>query len=122
MDKRTLKRFNKLLEKKISSLIGNFEGTVGQMSRDVEGFPDPTDRATLETDRNFTLRIRDRERKLILKLKKALGRIEDGSYGSCESCGDPIELPRLRARPEATFCIDCKKELELREKRVRRLI
>jgi len=50
--------------------------------------PDPTDRATLESDRNFTLRIRDRERKLIGKIKEALERIDTGTYGVCESCGE----------------------------------
>ncbi len=53
-------------------------------------FPDPTDRATLETDRNFTLRIRDRERKLISKIREALDRIDAGTYGYCDLCGGEI--------------------------------
>jgi RNA polymerase-binding protein DksA len=61
------------------------------MRQDSNGdFPDPTDRASLESDRNFLLRIKDRERKLITKVKEALDRIDDGTFGICESCGRPI--------------------------------
>ena len=81
-----------------------------------ENFPDPTDRATMESDRNFELRIRDRERKLIGKIKEALERIEDGSFGICEECGEDISEERLKARPVTTLCIDCKKRQEKDEK------
>jgi DnaK suppressor protein len=70
----------------------------------------------LETDRNFLLRIRDRERKLIEKIKAALERIENGTFGICEICGREIGEERLRARPVTTQCIDCKKKQEAREK------
>jgi DnaK suppressor protein len=62
------------------------------------------------------LRIRDRERKLISKIKEALERIEDGTYGYCEACGEPIGEKRLRARPVTTLCIDCKARQEKQEK------
>jgi DnaK suppressor protein len=71
-------------------------------------FADPTDRASMETDRNFLLRIRDRERRLISKIDEALERIEDGSFGICDECGEDIETNRLKARPVATLCIHCK--------------
>ena len=64
------------------------------------------------------LRNRDRERKLIKKIDEALGRIENGEYGYCDSCGVEIGLKRLEARPTATLCIDCKTLEELREKQV----
>jgi DnaK suppressor protein len=81
-----------------------------------ENMPDPTDRATLESDRNFTLRIRDRERKLIGKIKDALERIENGTYGICESCEEDISDERLKARPVTTLCIACKQKQEDEEK------
>jgi len=87
----------------------------GMTVRD-ENMPDPNDRATLESDRNFTLRIRDRERKLIGKIKEALERIETGSYGICEVCGEDISEARLIARPVTTYCIECKKRQEMEEK------
>jgi DnaK suppressor protein len=70
----------------------------------------------MESDRNFELRIRDRERKLISKIKDALDRIEEGTYGICEECGENISDERLKARPVTTLCIDCKKKQENQEK------
>jgi DnaK suppressor protein len=87
------------------------------MRQDGNGdFPDPTDRASLESDRNFLLRIKDRERKLIMKVKEALDRIDNGTFGICESCGKPISEKRLMARPVTTQCIDCKTEEEKKER------
>ncbi len=91
--------------------------TVSSMSDDYrEELPDPTDRASLESNRNFTLRIRDRERKLIKKLSGALARIDKGTFGICESCGRPISQKRLIARPVTTHCIECKTEEEKTER------
>jgi DnaK suppressor protein len=86
------------------------------MTTPKENFPDPTDRASLESDRNFMLRIRDRESKLIKKIKKALARIENGTFGICEKCGEDISKERLKARPVTTQCIDCKTKEEAFEK------
>ncbi len=79
-------------------------------------FPDPTDQASIETDRNFDLRIKDRERRLIRKIEKALSRVKDGEFGLCEGCGGDIGLKRLQARPVTTLCIDCKHEQEQEER------
>lgn len=81
-----------------------------------ESFPDPTDQATMETDRDFDLRLRERERMLIRKIDQALNRIENGTYGICESCGGEIGYKRLQARPVTTLCIDCKTEQEHEER------
>ena len=78
-----------------------------------------TDRASLEGNRNLTLRIRDRERKLIVKIDEALGRIDDGSYGKCEECGQDIGIERLKARPVTTLCIECKSLQEAQERKLR---
>ena len=79
---------------------------------------DPTDRAALESDRNFLLRMRDRERKLLTKISEAFERIEDGSYGRCEECGGEIGIERLKARPVTTLCIACKSAQEVRESKI----
>ena len=81
------------------------DDTVTGMTAPKDNFPDPTDRASLESDRNFMLRIRDRESKLIDKIKKALMRIENGTFGICESCGEDISIQRLKARMVTTQCI-----------------
>ncbi len=92
------------------------DDTVSGMTVPKENFPDPADRASLEADRNFMLRIRDRESKLIKKLKKSLSRIENQTFGICEKCGEDISIKRLKARPVTTQCIDCKTKEEALEK------
>jgi len=119
MNKRDTNYYEKLLNKKLETLIGEAMHTVNGMTNQKAVFPDPTDRASLEADRNFLLRIRDRERKLILKIHDALERIEDGSFGICEQCGEEISKARLKARPVTTLCIDCKTMQEMEEKRLR---
>lgn len=120
MKQKKLIFFKRLLEAKLYSLLQEAEKACLDMKKDQnEEFPDPTDRASLESDRNFLLRIKDRERKLIIKIKEALDRIDSGTFGICESCGKEISEKRLIARPITTLCIDCKKELELTEKQER---
>ena len=121
MNQRQLKLFQRLLGARRRELLQEAERTVGGMTEGKENFPDPTDRASLESNRNAMLRIRDRERKLISKIDDALKRIEDGSYGICESCDGPIGLDRLKARPVTTLCIACKSDQEAEERRLRRL-
>lgn len=74
------------------------------------------DIASQEIDRSFLLRLRDRERKLLKKIEKALEKIDNGTYGICESCGREIPIERLEARPVTDLCIDCKTEQEEMEK------
>ena len=89
-----------------------------RMQDETVNYPDPTDRATQESEMTLELRTRDRERKLIRKIEETLDQIDSGEYGFCESCGAEIGLRRLEARPTATLCIDCKTLEELREKQV----
>jgi DnaK suppressor protein len=115
MDSQTLEQFKIRLTGMLSELEGEVSVTVEGM-RDGQGaFPDPNDRATLESDRNLTLRIRDRERKLRSKVEEALARIVDGSFGLCEECGEEIGVKRLEARPVTTLCVKCKSSQEDKE-------
>ena len=116
MKKKDIKYFKDFLTNRLEELLDHADDTVSGMTTPKENFPDPTDRATLEADRNFMLRIRDRESKLIKKIKKALDRIENETFGICESCGEDISLKRLKARPVTTQCIDCKTKQEVEEK------
>lgn len=116
MNEEQIEYFRQLLQSRLDELLKDAERTVSGMTDSKENFPDPTDRAALESDRNFLLRIRDRERKLISKIRAALDRFEDGSYGICDSCGEDISEERLKARPMTTLCIDCKKQQEAMEK------
>jgi RNA polymerase-binding transcription factor len=118
MRQRELIFFRQLLETRRREILSEAERAVGSMNnKPEEGFADPTDRATLESDRNFQLRLRDRERKLLSKIDEAFARIDDGNYGRCDECGGEIGIERLRARPVTTFCIACKSDQEAREQR-----
>lgn len=116
MDETKLEYYRGVLQDEMRSLLEEAGKTVSEMTADTTNFPDPNDRATQESDRNFELRIRDRERKLINKIREALARIDDGTFGICEVCGEEISEGRLRARPVTTLCIDCKIEEEKKEK------
>jgi len=119
MDKENQERFRKLLMEEWERLIEEASLTLNGMSHEKALFPDPTDRAALEADRNFLLRIRDRERRLLLKIREALARIEDQTFGICEDCGEEISESRLIARPVATLCVECKRKQEREEKLAR---
>lgn len=116
MKSKDIKYFKDLLTNRLADLLNQADNTVTGMTAQKENFPDPTDRAALEADRNFMLRIRDRENKLIKKIKKALERIDAGEFGICETCGEDISIKRLKARPVTTQCIDCKTKEEAKEK------
>ena len=117
MDQEKLLYFKGLLEEQLHTLVQEAEKTVNGMVHEGNGdFPDPTDRASLESDRNFLLRIKDRERNLITKIKEALDRIDNGTYGTCENCGRSISEKRLKVRPVTTECIECKTEEEQKER------
>jgi DnaK suppressor protein len=116
LTKKKLDYFRQLLNGRLEELLTEANKTVTGMTAEKENLPDPTDRASLESNRNFTLRIRDRERKLIGKIKEALERIDSGTFGVCEECDENISEARLKARPVTTLCIECKKKQEKEEK------
>jgi DnaK suppressor protein len=104
MKQRDLNDFKKLLDERRQELMSEAVGTMhgmGLVADSRETFPDPTDRASLEGNRNLTLRIRDRERKLITKIDEALGRIADGSYGVCEECGGALGVAGFKRLTDA---------------------
>ena len=108
--------YRHMLTQKMSELLEEAEKTVSDMTTGKDNFPDPNDRASLESDRNFELRIRDRERKLLAKIQEAIKRIDDDIFGICEVCGGQISEKRLMARPVTTLCIECKTKQESIEK------
>lgn len=119
MNKIKLEYFRKVLNTQLDALNKEQQETVSQISHDEEVYADWTDLASVETDKTLQLKIRDRERNLMSKIHEALRRIDEGTFGECERCGDEIAEPRLKARPVTTLCIDCKSELEGAEHRYR---
>ena len=110
-----LQAFRERLETMRASLLDDSEETVHEMREENSLYPDPSDRASMETEHINLLRIRDRERKLLSKVDEALDRMEQGAFGLCEECGEEIDLERLKIRPVTTFCIRCKETLEAQE-------
>ena len=115
--KSDLKRFKKILEDKREALVkAARESLQEDMTLDTNDLPDEMDLASSEYLQSFTFRLRGRERFFLDKIDQALKRIEDGSFGICESCEEPISIKRLEARPETTLCIRCKEDQERDEK------
>ena len=119
MEQKDLEFFRKMLNGMLADARQKGNSTIEDMNGGNEIFADPADRATAESDRSFTLRIRDRELHLIKKIQAALQRIDDGTYGICEECGEDISISRLKARPVTRLCIHCKENQELNEKIIR---
>lgn len=104
----------KLISQKVALLA-----EAGEALNELPGqtaFPDLGDQATAEIDRNFMLKLRGRERKLLKKIEDAIERIDKGVFGICDRCGEEINIKRLEARPVTTMCIDCKTQEEEEEK------
>ena len=116
MEKAILEEFRVQLLAKQAEIEQAMEKTLEGMTDQNTNIPDPNDRATIESDRGFELRIRYREKKLLKKIKEALIRIDDGVYGICAGCGEEIGVKRLEARPVTDLCIDCKTLQENKEK------
>ncbi len=105
------------LEKQRAALLAEAGIIIGGgLNPDKLNFPDIADQASAEADKNFTLRLREREQKLLKKIDQALDRIVKGTFGICESCGEEISYQRLKARPVTTYCIECKTKQEEEEK------
>jgi len=102
------------LQEKITT--GALEIGDRELRSDREDLLDSGDIATVELNQSFTIRLREREEKLLKKIESALARMEDGSFGVCEECSEEIDVKRLIARPVTTLCIDCKSRQEAEEK------
>jgi DnaK suppressor protein len=116
MKQEDLDFFKDLLTQWLDELLGRAGSTVAGLLDSSDHLADPLDRAVLDTERGYTLRIRDRESVLIKKILASLEDIEDGVYGICDSCGREIAIARLKARPVARHCIKCKARQEERER------
>jgi len=116
MDEKQLQEFRAQLEAMKQDIYSDVEQTLTEMNAQSGNIPDPNDRATVESDRSFELRLRGRERRLMDKIDEALTRIDEGTYGICDECGEEIGIKRLEARPVAKYCIECKTRQEQREK------
>jgi len=118
MNEKQREHFRQILMDWKRELMEEVDRTVHHMKDEAANFPDPTDRATQESEFSLELRTRDRERKLIRKIDEAIARVDRDEYGFCDTCGTEIGIRRLEARPTATLCVDCKSLDEIRERQI----
>jgi DnaK suppressor protein len=116
MKNHDLEYFRKILTQRLDDLLKKGDEETFILMETTVDSSDFMDQAAMETDRSFRLRMRDREKKLMLKINQALTRIEEGTYVICEICGGEISIKRLKARPVTTCCIGCKNKMEAMEK------
>ena len=111
METPDLEYFRGTLTQSLKDLLKKGDEAVSLLLESTVEAPDPVDQATLEADRNFIIRMRDRENKLIRKIEQSLSRIDEGTFGISEVCGEEISIKRLKATPVTTYCIACKNRI-----------
>ena len=116
MKNHDLEYFRRILTQMMDEILKKGDEETSMLRETTADSPDFLDQAVMEADRSFRLRMRDREKRLMLKITEALARIEEGTYGVCEVCGGEISMKRLKARPVATQCIRCKNKMEAVER------
>lgn len=116
MDQKSLNRFKKVLLEEKQRVMNSSRKNLDDIKVDTDDLPDETDLAATEVSQTLAFKLRDRERLLLSKIDQALAKIDDGSFGVCEDCEEPIEPKRLEARPVSSLCIACKERQEHREK------
>src|SRR5258706_4421464 len=117
LKKKDLKRFREILVEKKEEILKNAKKTLAEdMTLDADDMPDEMDLASSEYLQSFQFRLRGREKTFLKKIDVALKKIDEGSFGMCEECNEPISMKRLEARPETGLCIRCKEDQERIEK------
>ena len=112
LDREQLALLKSMLEQRLEALRIEAQGEGELPVSEVES--SPLDRATVRLLNDLTLEAAGQRAAEAQVLRLALARIEDGSYGECEECGQPIGASRLLARPEARLCIACQTRAERR--------
>ena len=116
MSDQQLEYFRRRIIQWKEDLLKESNETIANLKSEARDIRDEAERASRETENTFELRTRDRYRKLLKKINKALDRFKTGDYGYCEETDEEIGLPRLIARPIATLCIDAQERWELKQK------
>ena len=108
--------FKILLSQRLDELLTEAQKTAGGITDFRDESPNFTDEASIESDRNLVFRIRERESKLMRKIEHALKKLEDGTFGICEECGEEISGRRLEARPTAPCALNARKWRKLKKR------
>jgi len=115
MKKDQLKKFKKIFETQKKAILFNDRVVREDFSVNTDDRFDEIDQASTDIEQSMRMRLCNREVFLVKRIEEALARIDEGTFGDCDECGEGIELRRLEARPIATLCISCKEDQERRE-------
>ncbi len=116
LDKKTITHFKKILLKEREQILGEVK-QIYESSKEMgqDGIQDIADEAANIYNKQILLSLNENERMRLQEVDEALDRIESGTYGICEECGEPIGLKRLDVRPVAKYCVPCLTSLEKRK-------
>ena len=116
MKKKDLNQIKKILTEQLSELLSRADCSLDGVSQSNDNMSDVVDQAAKIAERNFSHHLCSREKLMLRKIERSLQDIENGEYGRCERCEEDISIKRLRARPTARYCIDCKTQMETMER------
>jgi DnaK suppressor protein len=118
MKKKEIDQLKGILEEEKRRILRHLEDISDTSVADLDTpSGDSVDLAALEINQNSLVKVGKRELNHLKKIDVALKKIEEETYGECESCGEQIGFARLMARPVAQLCIDCKTAQENEERR-----
>ncbi len=100
-----------LLEQK-SAILNKTNEFLNEQSLEKNHIPDESELISSDLSNNVSIHLHERDRLTLLEIEKTLAKVSTGTYGLCESCDCDIEAKRLKARPLASLCIECKEEQE----------
>ena len=116
MNRKSLNHFRLMLKRQLDELDRKSDGALSKFLDAIPRAADPLDRASIEAERELAIHMLERDKKLMRKIRNALRKIESGTYGICEECGEDIDVNRLKLRPVTELCITCKRRQEKMEK------
>ena len=116
MKKKDLNQIKKILTEQLSELLSRADCSLDGVSQSNDNLSDVVDQAAKIAERNFSHHLCSREKLMLRKIERSLQDIENGDYGRCERCEEDISIKRLKARPTARYCIDCKTQMETMER------
>ena len=105
-----------MLVQQLTDLLNRSDCSLNGLEETDDNLSDLLDRASQISEREFSHHLCSREKLYMRRIERSLQDIEDGAYGLCDQCEEEISFKRLMARPTARYCIDCKTQLEKKEK------
>ena len=113
MDAKKLEHFRKLLLEQLREHTENVRGDQADALESMDdGVKDSVDMSLQDVSQEMALRLGERESQAVADIDQALMRIDEGTYGVCSSCGQPIDERRLEAVPTARYDAACQTALE----------